>query len=129
MRPQLGDLLNLFDDTAWASPAPGGALGTLGQGVEALWSDMVLHADDIRHAVGRDVPADIDVTPAVSHIADMLTMHEWPPMTIALHGLAEFPVSGGGERFVADAWPFALAATGRANPTDLGLDPAINIYA
>ena len=129
LRPQLGDLLDLFDDAAWASPAPGGAAGTLGQGVEALWSDMVLHADDIRHAVGRAVPADIDVTPAVSHIADILTLREWPSMTIALVGLDEFPVSGGGDKFVGDAWSFALAATGRGNPTDLGLDPGINIYA
>src|SRR5687768_17943988 len=27
----------LFDDEAWAAPAPGGYDGTLGDGVEALW--------------------------------------------------------------------------------------------
>lgn len=129
LQPRLGDLLQMFDDAAWESPAPGGAAGTLGQGVEALWSDMVLHADDIRDAVGRTAPADVDVTPAVSHIADTLTLREWPPMTIALEGVTEFPVSGGGEKFVGDAWSFALATTGRANPATLGLDPKINIYS
>src|SRR6476469_4894131 len=43
LRPALAGLLALFDDDAWSAPAPGGAAGTLGQGVEGLWSDMVLH--------------------------------------------------------------------------------------
>ena len=48
----------LFDDEAWAAPAPGGFEGTLGDGVEALWADFWIHADDIRHAVGLDSVAD-----------------------------------------------------------------------
>ena len=90
---------------------------------------MVLHADDIRCAVGRDAPADVDPTPAVSHIADVLTQREWRPATIALDGLPRFDVSGGGEEITGAPWPFALAATGRGNPQALGLDDSINIYA
>ena len=126
--PSLSALLAMFDDDAWNGPSPNGT-GTLGEGVEALWSDMVLHADDIRCAVGRDAPADVDPTPAVSHIADVLTQRGWRPATIALDGLPTFEVSGGGEAITGAPWPFALAATGRGNPADLGLDESINIYA
>ena len=128
LRPSLAALLAAFDDDGWATPAPGGARGTLGQGVEALWSDMILHADDIRAAIGRSQPADIDVRAAVSHVADILTLDEWEPTTIALDGIEEFPVSGGGTRITGSPWPFLLAATGRADCAPLGLDPAINIY-
>jgi len=128
LTPSLTGLLAMFDDDAWAGPSPNGT-GTLGEGVEALWSDMVLHADDIRCAVGRDAPADVDPTPAVSHIADVLTQREWRPATIALDGLPRFDVSGGGEEITGAPWPFALAATGRGNPQALGLDDSINIYA
>lgn len=126
--PTLDALLGSFDDDAWSSPSPNGT-GTLGEGVEALWSDMVLHADDIRCAIGREAPADVDPTPAVSHIADVLTQRGWRPATIALEGLPKFPVSGGGEEITGAPWPFALAATGRGDPEALGLDPSINIYA
>lgn len=128
LRPSLAALLAMFDDDAWASPAPAGALGTLGQGVEALWSDMVLHADDIRHAAGRSAPPEVDVTPAASHVADILTEQGWRAATIALDGLVEFPVAGGGERITGPAWPFVLAATGRGNPEALGFDDSLNIY-
>jgi uncharacterized protein (TIGR03083 family) len=129
LRPQLEALLAVFDDDAWAAPAPGGAAGTLGQGVEALWSDMILHADDVRDAIGQVAPASVDPTAAVSHIADTLTLRDWRPMTIALDGLPVFDVSGGGEKVTGAPWPFALAATGRGAPQPLGLDENINIYA
>ncbi len=128
IRPSLAALLGMFDDDAWATPAPAGAAGTLGQGVEALWSDMVLHADDIRVAVGRSGTADVDTKAAASHIADILTQQDWRPATIALDGLPEFDVSGGGERISGPPWPFVLAATGRGDLTALGLDETANIY-
>jgi uncharacterized protein (TIGR03083 family) len=128
LTPTLDALLASFDDDAWTSPSPNGT-GTLGEGVEALWSDMVLHADDIRCAVGRDTPADVDPTPAVSHIADVLTQRGWRPATIALDGLPRFDVSGGGDEIGGAPWPFALAATGRGDPATLGLDASVNIYA
>jgi uncharacterized protein (TIGR03083 family) len=126
--PSLEGLLAMFDEAAWSGPSPSGT-GTLGEGVEALWSDMVLHADDIRCAVGRDAPADVDPTPAVSHIADILTQRGWQPTTLALDGLPRFDVSGGGDEITGPPWPFALAATGRGDASALGLTPDINIYA
>jgi uncharacterized protein (TIGR03083 family) len=128
LRPSLAGLLAVFDDDAWSAPAPGGAAGTLGQGVEGLWSDMVLHADDIRAALGRELPADVDTKAAASHIADILTQREWRPATIALDGLPTFDVSGGGEPITGPAWPFVLAATGRGDLAALNLDESANIY-
>lgn len=128
IRPGLAALLGMFDDDAWSTAAPGGAAGTLGQGVEALWSDMVLHADDIRTAIGRTAPADVDTKAAASHIADILTQQQWRPATIALDGLPQFDVSGGGEKITGPAWPFVLAATGRGDLAALGLDHSANIY-
>ena len=128
IRPGLAALLGMFDDDAWSTAAPGGAAGTLGQGVEALWSDMVLHADDIRSAAGMSVPPDVDTKAAASHIADTLTQQQWRPATIALDGLPQFDVSGGGEKITGPAWPFVLAATGRGDLAALGLDDSANIY-
>src|SRR5258708_7679168 len=42
------DIMSAFDDAAWAGPAPAGVPGTLGEGVEGLWFDAWVHADDIR---------------------------------------------------------------------------------
>jgi uncharacterized protein (TIGR03083 family) len=53
VRQQAADTLALFDDAAWETPAPGGNDGTLGDGVEALWFDLYMHAEDIRSALGR----------------------------------------------------------------------------
>ena len=128
LRPALAALLSVLDDDAWATPAPGGAAGTLGQGVEALWSDMVLHADDIRAALGRDAPAAVDTKAAASHIADILTQREWRPATIALDGLPTFDVSGGGDPITGPPWPFVLAATGRGDLAALNLEESANIY-
>ncbi|HET9769792.1 MAG TPA: maleylpyruvate isomerase family mycothiol-dependent enzyme [Acidimicrobiia bacterium] len=127
------DLLAAFDDTAWAMPSPGGFDFTLGEGVEALWHDAWLHGDDIRSAVGR--PSDLGggMTASISHIADVLTREGWGPAVLALDGLPEFPISGGGNgaggtRFTGDPLAFVLAATGRAEPATVGLDERANIY-
>jgi uncharacterized protein (TIGR03083 family) len=127
------DLLSVFDDTAWAMPSPGGFDFTLGEGVEALWHDAWLHADDIRSAVGRPSDRGGGMTASISHIADVLTREGWGPAVLALDGLPEFPVSGGGNgtggsRFTGDPYAFVLAATGRADPGTAGLDERANIY-
>ena len=100
----------LFDDEAWAAPAPGGFEGTLGDGVEALWADFWIHADDIRHAAGLDSVADAGLPGAVSHVTDELAKRGWkgePPST------------------PDEQIQWLLSATGRA-PAREGL---INIYA
>jgi uncharacterized protein (TIGR03083 family) len=100
----------LFDDDAWAAPAPGGYDGTLGDGVEALWSDFWIHADDIRHAAGLESVADAGLPGAVSHVCFELGKRGWQ---------GEPPAAAD----VQIEW--ILSATGRA-PLEDGL---INIYA
>jgi uncharacterized protein (TIGR03083 family) len=123
-------LLAAFDDDAWQAPAPGGYEGTLGDGVEALWFDTYLHADDMRSVLGqatqRRTPGD---KASVSHIATELTKRRWQPTTLAFDGLPEFEVSGGGTRLEGDAFPFVLAATGRGDASAVGLDDSVNLYA
>jgi uncharacterized protein (TIGR03083 family) len=122
------DLLAGFDDAAWDGPAPPGVPGTLGDGVEALWYDAYLHADDIRAAAGRPSERSPSLEAAVSHVATVLDSQGWGPATLALDGVQERAVGGGGRRITGDALEFVLAATGRADPEPLGLDGDVNIY-
>lgn len=120
-------LLAIFDDAAWAGPAPAGT-GTLGDGVEALWFDTFAHHDDIAAALGDAGPTGDGLKAAVSHIALILTDQGYPPSTLALDGMPRFDVSGGGPEITGDPYAFMLAASGRGNPAQLGLDETINIY-
>jgi uncharacterized protein (TIGR03083 family) len=123
------DLLAGFDDAAWDGPAPPGVPGTLGDGVEALWYDAYLHADDIRAATGRPSERSASLEAAVSHVATVLDSQAWGPATLALDGVEKRDVGGGGGRHITgDALEFVLAATGRADPGPLGLDADVNIY-
>ena len=130
VRASAEGLLAVFDDDAWNGPAPGGYEGTLGDGVEALWYDTYLHADDMRSVLGLPTVRGDGDRATVSHIATELTKRKWGPATLAFDDLPEFPVSGGGgRRFDGDAFPFVLVATGRAAPESLGLDDSVNLYA
>lgn len=120
------DLLAAFDDAAWEAPSPGGFDGTLGWGVEALWYDAYLHADDIRSALGRPSERGPGLRASVSHVAIELEKRGWGPATLALEGQEEFTVGGGGERVTGDALEFVKAATGRSDPAPFGV---VNIYA
>jgi uncharacterized protein (TIGR03083 family) len=119
-------ILGSFDDAAWTGPGP--VSGTLGDGVEALWFDASLHADDIRAAVGRDSDMGSGLRVAVSHLAQVLTDQDHAPATLALDGLEKFDVSGGGAAIAGKPFEFVLVATGRAAPESLGLDETINVY-
>jgi|SRR5829696_4560232 len=121
--------LAALDDEAWAGPAPAGLLPTLGDGVEALWYDAWVHGDDIRAAAGLPPERSPGLRAAVVHVAALLGANGWGPATLALDGVEEVPVSGGGGRRVTgDAHRFVLAATGRADPGPLGLDETVNVY-
>jgi|SRR5581483_3006737 len=127
------DLLSAFNDEAWNLQAPGGFDFTLGEGVEALWHDAWLHGNDILAAVGRPSDRGDGMMASVSHIADVLTREGWGPAVLALDGLPEFTVRGGGDgnggsRFTGDPLAFVLATTGRANPSIAGVDESANIY-
>lgn len=123
------DLVSTFTDELWNMPGPGGVDGTLGWGVEALWYDTVVHADDIRRAVGRPSETRHDAArAAVSHVAVELEKLGWGPATLALDGIEEFKVgSGEGTRVTGDPMQFVLAATGRADGAPFADVP--NIYA
>jgi uncharacterized protein (TIGR03083 family) len=124
-----GDILSAIDDGAWAGPAPAGP-GTLGDGVEALWDDAWTHGDDMRAAIGRPAEPGPGVRASVAHLAFLLTEKGWGPATIAVDGVEEFPVSGGGgQRIEGDAIAFVLAASGRQPASTIGLDPSVNVYA
>jgi len=130
VRKQASDMLTIFDDDAWQAPAPGGYEGTLGDGVEALWFDLYMHGDDIRNALGRPSEHGDGLRASASHIATELTKRSWGPATIALDGLPEFPVNGGGgKRIDGDPLKFTLVATGRDDPSSIGLDDSVNLYA
>jgi uncharacterized protein (TIGR03083 family) len=92
-------MLPMFDDPAWAAPAPGGYDGTLGDGVEALWYDFWLHSDDIRAALGKPSVLGPGLRGGVSHVAGVARKQGWTG-----------DVPDGDDA----AFAFILAATGRA---------------
>lgn len=124
------DITGTIDDTAWETPLGNGLPGTLGYGVETLWYDTFVHADDIRVATGRPSAVEADgLRPSLSHIATTLTEQGWEPATLSFGELGDYPISGGGgARISGDPFEFVLAATGRLDPKTLGLDEKINIY-
>ena len=122
------DITATFDDAAWSGPIPTGGPGTLGSGIEALWADAYVHADDIRHAIGREPVRTGGLRGAVSHYAEVLGQNGWGPATLAFDGLEEFPIGKGGRHITGDAHQFVLVATGRAAAETLGLDETINVY-
>jgi uncharacterized protein (TIGR03083 family) len=124
------DVANGFDDDSWNGPAPAGLVHTVGWGVEGLWYDTFVHGDDIRAALGRQsVRPPASLNGAVSHVAQLLEDRGWGPATLALDGVDEFPVGGGGgRRITGDPLEFVLAATGRLDPARIGLDETVNVY-
>ena len=111
VRVAAAGLLPLFDDDAWAAPAPGGYEGTLGDGVEALWYDTWLHADDIRSSLGRPSEPGDSLVAGISHVG------------------SELRKRGQADDVVGDPFTWVLVATGRAEPAAIGADAPINIYA
>lgn len=122
-------MLDAFDASAWEAPSPGGYEGTLLQGVEALYYDAYLHGDDIRAAIGRPSTAGEGLRASVHHVAFELEKRGWGPATLALDGVEPVEIGGGGDRITGDPLAFVLVATGRSDPTTLGLDSSVNIHA
>lgn len=111
VRKGAAGMLPLFDDEAWAAPAPGGYEGTLGDGVEALWYDTFLHADDIRAAIGRPSEMSSGLDGAISHVGFELKKRGQP------------------DEVVGDPFTWVLVGTGRADPSVIGEGAPANIYA
>ena len=127
-RARGAEMLPLFDDAAWNAPVGTDYPGTLADGILALWYDGYLHADDIRSALGMPSASGAGLRASVHHITDFLQDSSWGPATVALDGIEPIDVRGGGEKVTGDPLEFVLAATGRADPSTLGLDESINIY-
>jgi uncharacterized protein (TIGR03083 family) len=125
--PALFDLLTALPAEAWDGPSLTDPTYTLGFAVEAIWFDTYLHADDIRTAVGRASERGDGLVAAVHHIAGYLD-HRGAAVTLELDGVEAIPVGSTGVVAKGDPLAFVLAATGRIDPTELGLDPAINVY-
>jgi uncharacterized protein (TIGR03083 family) len=121
-------LLAAFDDATWQGPALGGLPGTIGEGVEGLWYDTYVHAEDIRAAAGLPSEGGPGLRGSVIHLATLLTAKGWGPATLTLDGLDPVPVGGGGPAITGDPLAFVLTATGRADPSTIGLDPSVNVY-
>jgi uncharacterized protein (TIGR03083 family) len=113
-RKAAAGMLPLFDDAAWAAPGPGGFDGTLGDGVEALWFDTWMHAQDIGAALSVPAVMNDGLRAAVSHVGWDLARHGWN---------GTFPTGDNA------AYGFILVATGRADGSSLGADAPPNIYA
>jgi uncharacterized protein (TIGR03083 family) len=128
-RKLAADIADGFDDEAWEGPNPAGLPGTLGAGVEGLWYDTYVHAEDIRSAVDRPSVRGPGLRASVAHLADLLTTNGWGPATLSLEAMDEFPILGGGRPIHGDALQFILVATGRADPGSMGLDKAVSVYA
>jgi uncharacterized protein (TIGR03083 family) len=121
--------LQSFDDAFWDAPAPPGVSGTNGFGIEGLWYDTYVHGDDIRAAIGASSERGPGLVCSVSHLAGLLTDRGYGPATLALDGVSPFAIGGGGREITGDPLEFVLIATGRADPTRLGLGPDVNVYA
>jgi uncharacterized protein (TIGR03083 family) len=129
VRKAAGDIIATLDDEVWAAPAPGDLGIPMGEGVEAIWYDGYVHGEDIRAALGQPPTTGPGLRASVAHLSDLLSQQSWGPATLALDGMPEFPVSGGGgQRVTGDPLEFVLAATGRTDPGALGLDETVNVY-
>lgn len=121
-------VLDGYDDAAWTARAPGGFPGPLRRAVLVLWYELYLHADDVRHALGRESERGPGLRASVVHVAETLGLWGWGPATLELTGLEELPVRGGGDTVGGDPLDFLLTATGRRDPELMGLDGNVNIY-
>jgi uncharacterized protein (TIGR03083 family) len=122
------ELMTAFDEAAWNGPNVPGIAGTLGAGILSLWCGGYIHYQDILAALGRSPQKGPGLQAAIAHIADVLTDRGWGPATIALDGIGDVAIGGGGSRIEADPLTFTLVASGRADPTILGVDTSVNIY-
>ena len=122
------ELMAAFDEAAWNGPAVPGIAGTLGAAILSLWCGIYIHNEDILAALRRAPQRGPGLHAAVAHISEALTDRGWGPATLALEGVGDVAIGGGGRRIEADPLTFTLVASGRADPALLGVDPRVNIY-
>jgi len=125
----LRNLGAVISDEMWNGPSPVPDL-TMRQGILTLIYDLYVHNDDIRAAIGLP-PAGtgLGLDASVEYLAEQLDQRGWGPATLALDGVEKVEVGGGGDPVTGDAKQFVLVACGRSDPSTLGLDETVNIYA
>lgn len=122
------NVLDGYSEEAWLAPAPGGFPGPLRRAVLVLWYELYVHGDDIRAATDKPADRGSGLRASVAHAAETLGLWGWGPATLRLDGIEDLPVRGGGDVVTGDPLDFLLAATGRLDPTRLGLDHRVNFY-
>jgi uncharacterized protein (TIGR03083 family) len=127
--PVLSALLASLPEEAWERPAPNDPDYSLGFAVEAIWYDAYVHGDDIRDALGLSSARGAGLRAAVHHVAGHLEHRAWGSATLVLNGIERIQIGGGGSEIIGDPLEFVLAATGRVEPSVIGLDPTIDVYA
>jgi uncharacterized protein (TIGR03083 family) len=127
--PVLCELLGSLPEEAWEGPSPSNPDYTLNFAVEAIWYDAYLHGEDVRDALGLPSARGGGLRCAVHHVAGSLDQLHWGSATLALSGIERIGIGGGGSEITGDPLEFVLAATGCRDPSVIGLDPTINVYA
>jgi uncharacterized protein (TIGR03083 family) len=124
----LAGMADVITDEIWEGPSPVPDM-TMHQGVNVLFYDVYVHSDDIRTAVGKPTTRGLGVEASVEYVAEQLEQRGWGPSTLALDGMEKISVGDGdGPTVTGDPYQFVLAATGRSDPSELGLDGTVNIY-
>jgi uncharacterized protein (TIGR03083 family) len=126
--PATEDLMASIDDESWQGPAGPGIPGTLGAAIQSLWCGGYIHNEDILAALGRPPKRGPGLQAAVVYIAEVLTQRGYRPATLGLDDIGDLAIGGGGRRIETDPLTFMLVASGRADPTIVGMDPSVNIY-
>jgi uncharacterized protein (TIGR03083 family) len=121
----IGRFLERLDEDGWASPVAG---MTIGEGMVLLWYDTFLHADDVRAATGRPSEPGPGIGACLQYLESRLRRAGWGPARLALDGCTPIEFGGGGPQVSGDPMRFILAATGRSDPAELGLDETVNVY-
>ena len=125
----LRNLASVINDDVWDGPAPVPDL-TMRQGILTLIYDLYVHNDDIRAAVGMPpLGGGLGLDASVEYLAEQLDQRGWGPATLALDGMEKTDIGAGGDPVTGDAKQFVLVACGRSDPSTLGLDGTVNIYA
>jgi uncharacterized protein (TIGR03083 family) len=125
----LRNLAAIINDEAWNGPSPVPDL-TMRQGILTLIYDLYVHNDDIRTALDMEpAGAGLGLDASVEYLAEQLDERGWGPATLALDGVEKTDIGGGGDPVTGDAKQFVLVACGRSDPSALGLDGTVNIYA
>ncbi|RCG32335.1 maleylpyruvate isomerase family mycothiol-dependent enzyme [Sphaerisporangium album] len=145
----IGRFLDGFGEDTWRAPSGIGA-DTFEQSYRRLWNDLYVHTDDIRTALGLPSGRGPALAASVAHMEDRLKRAGFGPARVLLRapdpttdGTADGAADGAadavlelvfGEADDAPATPltdplrFVLVATGRVDPSELGLPPEVNIY-